>query len=78
MANPAERTDAGETTLWVIQPDGSEEVRLGAGDFPVWSPDGSTLAFQTKDGVFAVKPGNWLPFPVTLPDTARVIDWVVF
>lgn len=78
MANPAERTDDGETTLWVLQPDGSEEVRLGAGDFPVWSPDGSALAFQNKNGVFAVKPGNWLPFPVTLPETARVIDWVVF
>jgi hypothetical protein len=78
MANPAERTDDGQPTLWILSTDGGEEFRIGAGDFPVWSPDGATLIYQAQTGVLAVKPGNWLPFPVTLPHTARVIDWVTF
>ena len=77
-ANPSEKTDDGETTLWVMRPDGSEEIRLGAGDYPVWSPDGAMLVYQNREGVSAVKPGNWIPFTITLPASARVVDWITF
>jgi len=78
VANQTGLTEAGIASLWVMHPDGSEEYHLGTGDFPVWSPDGATLVYQTEDGVFAIKAGEWIPFPVTLPETARVIDWVTF
>ena len=77
-ANPEERTEEGDPSLWMIRPDGSEEIFLGPGDYPVWSPDGSTLVYASSSGVLAVQVGNWIPFSVTLPAAARIIDWVTF
>ncbi|MBN1437905.1 MAG: PD40 domain-containing protein [Anaerolineales bacterium] len=76
VANPAERTEDKKVSLWVLSPDGTEEHHLGGGDLPVWSPDGSMLLYHTDAGVFAANAGEWIPFPVTLPKTAQVIDWV--
>jgi hypothetical protein len=59
-----------------MRTDGSEEHHIGGGDRPVWNPDGRTAAYYTKNGVYAVKVGEWNPFPITLPADALVIDWV--
>jgi Tol biopolymer transport system component len=75
-ANPAELPEEGKISLWVMSPDGSEEVHLGPGSLPIWSPDGKMLVYSTEEGAFAVKAGEWNPFRVTLPETAQVIDWV--
>jgi Tol biopolymer transport system component len=76
VANQAERTEDGKVSLWVMRTDGSEEHHIGGGDRPVWSPDGRTVAYYTKNGVYAVKVGDWNPFPIMLPGDALVIDWV--
>jgi Tol biopolymer transport system component len=75
-ANQAELAQDGTVSLWVMRPNGSEEHYIGNGDRPVWSPDGATLIFHATSGVFAVKPGEWNPFQVTLPADSQVIDWV--
>jgi WD40 repeat protein len=75
-ANQAEREADGKISLWVMRPDGGEEYHIGAGVRPVWNPDGTTLVFSTDDGTYAVNAGEWIPFAVTLPKTARVTDWV--
>ncbi len=76
VANQSELEADGKISLWVMRPDGSEEYHLGPGDRPIWSPDGTVLLYSTDDGVCAVNSGEWMPYIVTLPKTARVIDWV--
>lgn len=77
VANQAERVEDGKISLWVMRPDSSEEHHLGTGEHPVWSPDGQTLIYSTKSGVYAVKADAWNPFQVTLPDGALVTDWII-
>ena len=76
VAGEPELGKEGKVSLWVLSPDGNEEHSLGVGDQPVWSPDGSMLAYVSGDAVFAVKPSDWNPFPITLPGGSVVLDWV--
>jgi hypothetical protein len=76
VANQAEFAEDGKVSLWVISPDGREEIHIGSGDLPIWNPDGTVLVYTAPDGVFAVKAGEWMPSRILLPDGAQVIDWV--
>ncbi|MBN2085882.1 MAG: PD40 domain-containing protein [Anaerolineales bacterium] len=76
IANQAEFAEDGKISLWVIQPDGSEEHHLGSGDLPIWNPDGTILLYTSAAGTFAVKAGEWVPRRILLPEGAQVIDWV--
>jgi Tol biopolymer transport system component len=40
--------------MWAVDPDGQTEVYLGHGDCPVWSPDGSQIAFASDNGLGVV------------------------
>jgi Tol biopolymer transport system component len=40
--------------VWVVDADGLNEVHLGEGDSPVWSPDGSQVALATDNGLVVV------------------------
>jgi WD40 repeat protein len=44
----------GVAQIWLIHPDGTNEVRLGNGSFPAWSPDGSSLAFIQARNVWTM------------------------
>ncbi len=44
-------TRDGDGGVYVMAADGSNPVRLAAGGSPVWSPDGSRIAFASRDGV---------------------------
>ena len=44
----------GVPQIWLIHPDGTNEVRLGDGAFPAWSPDGSTIAFIEAGNVWTM------------------------
>jgi Tol biopolymer transport system component len=76
VANPGELAEDGEISLWVMRPDGSEEIHIGPGDLPIWNPDGTILLYTTRDGTYAVKAGEWAPFRILLPEGAQVIDWI--
>jgi Tol biopolymer transport system component len=51
---PATATESGDWSIFLVRPDGSERLRLtdgGQSMAPVWSPDGSKLAYHgTRDG----------------------------
>lgn len=62
--------------LWVIHPDGSGETHVGEGLNPIWSPDGSQLAFLRTgpDGsqeVWIAPSDTWQPAQLNLPDQAK-------
>jgi len=71
--------------LWVIRPDGSDEIYLGEGTVPVWRYDGKYLAFQAlneaqTEEVFLVEADTWevswiddLPLPDRI---SSLWDWV--
>jgi hypothetical protein len=42
---------AGEPGVYVMDADGTDRVRLAGGGSPVWSPDGSLIAFVAEGGV---------------------------
>ena len=44
----------GVPQIWLIHPDGTNEVRLGDGAFPAWSPDGSKIAFIEAGNVWTM------------------------
>jgi len=55
----------GRSLLCVVDSDGRNKVSLTVGDFPVWSPDSKTIAFQVinhlgirggDDGLYLIKP----------------------
>jgi Tol biopolymer transport system component len=75
-ANQGELAEDGKVSLWVINPDGSEEHHIASGDLPIWSPDGTILLYTDGEATFAVNTKEWKPFRVLLPEGARVIDWV--
>lgn len=71
--------------LWVIRPDGSNEIYLGEGTVPVWSYDSKYLAFQAlneaqTEEVFLAEAGAWVVGRIDdLPLPERILslwDWV--
>ncbi len=71
--------------LWVIRPDGSDEVYIAEGTVPVWRYDGKYLAFQalneeSTEEVFLAESGSWevewiddLPLPERI---GFLLGWV--
>jgi hypothetical protein len=41
-------------TLWVMDADGSDKVKLGSGSAPHWSPDGRQIVYTRGDDVFVM------------------------
>jgi len=70
--------------LWVIRPDGSEEMYVGEGLEPTWSYDGEWLAsLRTNDAgqqeLSLAEVGAWKMQVVDLPHTDQInflIDWI--
>lgn len=71
--------------LWVIRPDGSDEIYIGEGTVPVWRYDGKYLAFQglneaQTEEVFLAETGTWEVIWVDdlpLPERIQFLwDWV--
>lgn len=61
---------AGNYDIWVMNPDGSENVQItdSAADegAPSWSPDGDKLVYSVEGNIMTVDPGNG--YPVVLRD----------
>jgi len=53
-------TDAGVEEVWLIQPDGTHDRRIGAGAYPHWSGDGKTLYYRDPgtSEILAIAPGD--------------------
>lgn len=70
-----------QPALWVSRPDGSQEVLIGPGYNPVWSPDGKLLVFNRSEGTppvdqaFVVQAGNWQE-PTQLPYQGHINSWI--
>jgi Tol biopolymer transport system component len=70
-----------QPALWVSRPDGSQEVLIGPGYNPVWSPDGKLLVFNRSEGTppvdqaFVVQAGNWQE-PAQLPYQGHINSWI--
>ena len=45
--------------------DGDSPVRIATGGEPVWSPDGSRIAYSAPDGIWTIGPGGRNPVHVT-------------
>jgi hypothetical protein len=62
--------------LWVIHPDGSGETYVGEGLNPIWSPDGSQLAFlrtgaDNSQEIWLAPADSFQPAQLGLPDQAK-------
>jgi hypothetical protein len=71
--------------IWMLSSDGAQEIPLGNGVAPVWSPDSRFIAFsQTPSGassylgdrVFLAEVGTWQPIQLSLEAGAKVVGWV--
>jgi WD40 repeat protein len=53
-------TDGGVEEVWLIQPDGTHDRRIGAGSYPHWSQDGKTLYYRDpgRREIMAIGPGD--------------------
>lgn len=69
------RGDGREEEVWVIQPDGVNNRKVGDGGFPTWSGDGKTLYFHSRklQSVMAVDLSAEEPQPVEL--RSKVASW---
>jgi Tol biopolymer transport system component len=74
-----------EPNLWVLRPDGSQEMFIDIGLEPTWSPDGQSLAYihATMEGerglrIADVESWNFTPIDdLPFPDTADfIMDWI--
>ena len=68
-------------SLWVARADGTEDVRIGKGINPIWSPNGSQLAYDRKvkalvDGIWIYDLETRLQYKTFLPNEAKLIDWI--
>jgi Tol biopolymer transport system component len=67
--------------LWVAQPDGQGELRLGPAVDPIWSPDGQRLAYtgfddtQSANVVWTYEAATGEQIQV-LPSGSRVVQWM--
>jgi dipeptidyl aminopeptidase/acylaminoacyl peptidase len=62
--NPAQLTAGVEQTIFIVPADGSGKPRrLAAGRSPAVSPDGKTVAFLAKDGIYTVTLADDTPKP---------------
>ena len=52
--NPALLADGVEQTIFIVPVDGGKPRRVAAGRSPAVSPDGKTLAFLSKDGIWII------------------------
>jgi len=72
--------------LWVIRPDGSDEVYVGEVSAPIWRYDSQYLAFQgwndalTEVIIYLAEAGTWQGERIDdlpLPEGITLLDWVV-
>jgi TolB protein len=73
------RPEDGTSEVYVMDADGSNSVRLAAGSSPVWSPDGSRIAFISLEGLTIMNADGTDPRvrtvgkePAWSPDGARL------
>ncbi|MBN1955958.1 MAG: PD40 domain-containing protein [Anaerolineae bacterium] len=67
-----------QPNLWAARPDGGEEVYVGAGTEPLWSPDGLRLAYiGAEQEIRLAEAGAWEFEHQALPVNALLLrDWV--
>ncbi|MBT9143232.1 MAG: Dipeptidyl-peptidase 5 [Dehalococcoidia bacterium] len=73
----------GACDIWVMNADGSEQRELAEGEYPVWSPDGTKIAFQRGRGIWVMNADGseqrWLAEgwrPAWSPDGTRIaFEW---
>lgn len=79
----------GDYGIWVVKADGGEQYMLrdmntvtnemlDQLDAPVWSPDGSMLAFSYAGESalhYYVEVGVWEVLPLSVPEAALLVDW---
>jgi Tol biopolymer transport system component len=77
-----ERAEDGRLpNLWIAQPDGQGETRIGTAVDPVWSPTGRQLAYSLVDDtqsanvvwIYDIQSGEQRQ---VLPAGSRVVDWL--
>lgn len=65
-----------EQGSWVIALDGSFQKNIGVTWWPLWSPDGRYLLYQTGEGTFLTYPPDFTyKIGVSLPPGAKLIGW---
>ena len=57
--------DSAHNEVWLVQPDGTQERKIGVGGYPHWSADGATLYYGTDSdlSIMAISPGDPLAQP---------------
>lgn len=51
----AARDEQGESSIWIMNRDGSKPTQVVSGEQPCWSPDGSRLAYVADDRITGAK-----------------------
>ncbi|MFO7680586.1 MAG: hypothetical protein R6X34_11090 [Chloroflexota bacterium] len=70
--------DSSKRGLWMISIDGDEEWNLGEVSNLLWSPDGSSLIYQSEDDFYLTFPPEFADkIQVNMPTGARMIEWQV-
>jgi Big-like domain-containing protein len=66
----------GETSLYQVRPDGSNQTRLSNGTYraPAWAPDGTTFAFFRGGTLWSASAPLLPPEPTTLDQAASVVS----
>jgi hypothetical protein len=60
---------------WVVLLEGDAPVRLATGGEPVWSSDGSRIAYSAPDGIWTTGPNGQRPVHVTAMQAAQSPAW---
>jgi Tol biopolymer transport system component len=61
----------GTPTITLIDANGSNSMVVGAGEDAAWSPDGNTLYYRTRDGIYRVAPTGGTPVLIAQTQGAR-------